>query len=59
VLVEVRKMLYAHPKVDPDSARIRFVGFGVYSLDLEIFAYANTQDYGEFPGCARTSTSAS
>ncbi len=48
VLVEVRKMLYAHPKVDPEPARIRFAGFGAYSLDLEIFAYVRTTDYGEF-----------
>jgi MscS family membrane protein len=48
VLVEIRKMLYAHPKVDPDPARIRFVGFGAYSLDLEVFAYVTATDYGEF-----------
>lgn len=48
VLVEVRKMLYAHPKVEPDPARIRFVGFGDYSLDLEIFAYVRATDYGDF-----------
>jgi MscS family membrane protein len=48
VLVEVRKMLYAHPRVSPEPARIRFVGFGAYSLDLEIFAYVMTQDFGEF-----------
>src|SRR3989304_2928954 len=41
-------MLYAHPKVHPDPARIRFVGFGAYSLDLEIFAYVRATDYGEF-----------
>ena len=39
VLVEVRRMLYAHPKVDSASARIRFVGFGSSSLDLEVFSY--------------------
>ncbi len=48
VLVEIRKMLYAHPRVDSAGPRIRFVGFGAYSLDLEIFAYVTTQDYGEF-----------
>jgi MscS family membrane protein len=48
VLVQIREMLYAHPKVHPDPARIRFVGFGAYSLDLEIFAYVLTMDYGEF-----------
>jgi MscS family membrane protein len=41
-------MLYAHPRVDPRPARIRFVNFGVYSLDLEIFAYVLTADYDEF-----------
>jgi len=48
ILVEIRKMLYSHPKVDPDPARIRFVNFGAYSLDLEIFAYVKTTDYGEY-----------
>jgi MscS family membrane protein len=48
VLVEIRTMLYAHPRVHPDPARIRFVGFGDYSLDLEIFAYVLTADYSEF-----------
>jgi MscS family membrane protein len=48
ILVEIRKMLYAHPKVDPDPARIRFVGYGTYSLDLDIFAYIKVTDYGEY-----------
>jgi MscS family membrane protein len=48
LLVQVRRMLYAHPRVDPRPARIRFVNFGVYSLDLEIFAYVLTADYDEF-----------
>jgi MscS family membrane protein len=48
VLVEIRRMLYGHPKIDPDPGRIRFIGFGAYSLDLEIFAYVRTTDFGEF-----------
>ncbi len=48
ILVAVREMLYAHPKVDPDAARIRFVGFGASSLDLEVFAYVQVTDFGEF-----------
>ena len=48
VLVEVRKVLYGHPLVDPDPARIRFVGFGPHSLDLEVFAYVRVTDFGEF-----------
>ena len=48
ILIEVRRMLYAHPKVDPDPARIRFVGFGASSLDFEIFAYVRVTDFGEY-----------
>jgi MscS family membrane protein len=48
ILVEVRKLLYAHPKVFPDSARIRFTGFGEHSLDLEIFVYIDVKKYPKF-----------
>jgi len=48
ILVAIREMLYAHPKVDADPARIRFVNFGAYSLDLDIFAYVKAVDYNEF-----------
>jgi MscS family membrane protein len=48
VLTEVRQMLDAHPKVESQSARIRFVKLGIYSLDLEIFAYVLATDYGVF-----------
>jgi MscS family membrane protein len=48
ILVEARRMLYAHPKVDSASARIRFVGFGRASLDLEVFSYVTVTDYGEY-----------
>jgi MscS family membrane protein len=48
VLVELKRMLASHPKVDPEPARVRFTGFGAYSLDLEIFAYVLTDDINEF-----------
>jgi len=48
ILVEVRKLLYSHPKVLPSPARIRFTEFGEYSLDLEIFAYIDVTNYGKF-----------
>lgn len=48
VLVEIRRMLYAHARIHPEPARIRFVGFGDCSLDLEIFAYVRTTDYDDF-----------
>jgi len=48
VLAELRKMLLGHPKVMPAPARVRFVGYGAYSLDLEVFAYLRCQDQNEF-----------
>ena len=46
---ELREMLLAHPRmILDDPARVRFESFGVYSLDVEIFAYANTTDLLEF-----------
>jgi MscS family membrane protein len=48
VLIGLRKLLLSHPKVHSEPARVRFVGFGAHSLDLEVFAYILTQDYNEF-----------
>lgn len=48
LLLGIKKMLLGHPKIDPDPARVRFTGFGAYSLDLDIFAYVRTTDYNEF-----------
>jgi MscS family membrane protein len=48
VLVELRKLLYAHPKVSPEPARVRFAGFGSSSLDVEVFAYVLARDYDEY-----------
>ena len=47
VLVEVRKMLYAHPKIVAEPLHVRFKSFGQYSLDVEVFAYIGVADYGE------------
>jgi len=48
VLAEVRRLLYAHSKVESDSARARLVRFGGSSLDIEIFAYVLATDYAVF-----------
>ncbi|MEZ5862767.1 MAG: mechanosensitive ion channel family protein [Geminicoccaceae bacterium] len=48
VLVRLRELLIRHPKVAIEPARVRFVGYGAFSLDLEIFAYVTTRDFGEF-----------
>jgi MscS family membrane protein len=47
ILVEVRKMLYGHPKILAEPLHVRFKGFGQYSLDVEVFSYIAVTDYGE------------
>lgn len=48
LLVEVRKMLYAHPKVLPEPLWVRFTEFGDdASLNLDLFAYIGVTDYSE------------
>lgn len=51
VLGELRELLHAHPKTvhtPGDPLRVRFVGFGDYSLDVAIRAYIRTSSYNEF-----------
>jgi MscS family membrane protein len=45
---KMRTLLREHPKVDPNAARVRFVGFGESSLDIEIDCYVRTADLHEF-----------
>jgi MscS family membrane protein len=48
VLVQVRRLLYEHPKVETEGARSRFVSFDESALTMEIFCYILTRDYNEF-----------
>lgn len=48
LLVELRTILYAHPLVNPDPARIRFAGWADTSLRLEVWSYIETPDFDRF-----------
>lgn len=48
LLAEVRRMLYAHPKIESESARIRLASLDTNSLNLEIFSYVLSSDFTEF-----------
>lgn len=48
VLEKLREMLLAHPHVKSDLMRVRFIGFGESSLDIELFAFVVTSDWYEF-----------
>lgn len=48
LLTAMRQLLVAHPMVTPVPARVRFVGFGAHSLDVELFAFVDTMDWDVF-----------
>ena len=48
VLTRLRELLLGHPMVTPDPARVRFVGFSAYSLDVDIFAYLRCVEQDTF-----------
>ena len=48
VLVRLRQLLVGHPRILEEPARVRFGGFGAHSLNVEVFAYANSTDWAEF-----------
>jgi len=48
ILARLRELLVGHPKVTPAPARVRFVGYGAYSKDLEVFAYLDCTDHDVF-----------
>lgn len=48
VLARLRELLLSHPKVLPDPARVRLIGYGNFSKDVEVFAYLDCQDQNTF-----------
>ncbi|HEY5911098.1 MAG TPA: mechanosensitive ion channel family protein [Verrucomicrobiae bacterium] len=48
VLIELRKLLIAHPKVINESARVRFVGFGPCSLEVDLSCFVRETNSSEY-----------
>ncbi|CAN5164781.1 hypothetical protein BH23BAC2_BH23BAC2_12750 [soil metagenome] len=48
LLVEVRSMLYSHPMVINDTARVRLIELGESSIKLEVFSYIETRQFEVF-----------
>ncbi len=48
VLSAISQLLLGNPKIAPNSAYARFVGFGATSLDVEVVAYVAAADPSEF-----------
>jgi MscS family membrane protein len=45
ILEEIRQLLLDNPKVEDSSARVRFLRFAEYALEIEIFCYILEGDY--------------
>jgi MscS family membrane protein len=50
LLAKIRELLAGHPRIDTDTARAQFVGFGDSALNIEVVAYVMTSDRAEFLG---------
>ncbi len=48
VLAKLREMLTAHERVHREDMRVRLVGFGASSLDVEVQAFINTRVWSDF-----------
>ena len=48
ILAKMREMFHAHPKIERDTVRVRFAGYGEASLQVAIRVYVLTQDWNEF-----------
>jgi MscS family membrane protein len=48
VVDSIRILLTQHPLIERSSVRVRFLGFGASSLDLDIFAYVYASDWNRF-----------
>jgi MscS family membrane protein len=48
VLAKIREMLHSHPRIEPETIRVRFVGFGESSLNVDLRIYAKTREWNDF-----------
>jgi len=48
LLSQLRRMLHAHPRIDSDTVRVRFTGYGESALNISIRVYAATREWNDF-----------
>ena len=48
VLAKMREMFHAHPRIESETIRVRFAGYGPSSLDIAIRVYAKTREWNDF-----------
>ncbi len=48
VIARLREMLISHPRIDSETARVRFADYGASSLDIDVRIYALTREWNDF-----------
>jgi len=48
LIVDLRRVLLTHPRVNPVPARVRFIEIGLNGVKIEVFAYVDTADADVF-----------
>ncbi len=48
VLAKIREMLHSHPRIEPDTIRVRFIGYGDSSLNVDLRVYAKTREWNDY-----------
>jgi len=48
VLKDLRKMIDTHDDIEEENSRVRFIEFGEYAQELELYVYLKTQDFVEY-----------
>lgn len=48
VLAKLREMFHAHPRINSETVRVRFSGYGDSSLNITIRVYAMTREWNDY-----------
>jgi MscS family membrane protein len=48
VLTKIRELIEQHEFIDEENSRVRFLAFGEYAQELELYVYIKTQDFAEY-----------
>jgi len=48
VLDGIRELIKNHEMIDEEASRVRFLEFGEYAQEIELYVYIRTQDFAEY-----------
>jgi small-conductance mechanosensitive channel len=48
VLAKIRELIVEYEFIDEENSRVRFLEFGEYAQELELYVYIKTRDFVEY-----------